>query len=78
LVLVLFRVAFGFKVGTKSFKFYRFEKGKFAFPGQFQKKKDVFKMTAHKTLRIKVKLAKKTKQNWLIPQWICRRTGNMI
>ena len=35
-------------------------------------------MSSNKTLRIKVKLAKKLKQNWPIPQWIRMRTGNKI
>ena len=34
--------------------------------------------SANKTLRIKVKLAKKLKQNRPIPQWIRMRTGNTI
>ncbi|CAN7978290.1 unnamed protein product, partial [Ixodes persulcatus] len=36
------------------------------------------KMAAHKTFRIKQKLAKKLKQNRPIPQWIRMRTGNTI
>merc|ERR1712135_153822 len=35
-------------------------------------------MSAHKTFRIKRKLAKKLKQNRPIPQWIRMRTGNTI
>ncbi|XP_017302241.1 60S ribosomal protein L39 [Diaphorina citri] len=34
--------------------------------------------SAHKTFRIKMKLAKKLKQNRPIPQWIRMRTGNTI
>ncbi len=34
--------------------------------------------SAHKTFRIKTKLAKKLKQNRPIPQWIRMRTGNTI
>ncbi|KAI8127354.1 60S ribosomal protein L39, partial [Lucilia cuprina] len=33
---------------------------------------------AHKTFRIKQKLAKKLKQNRSVPQWIRLRTGNTI
>merc|ERR1711982_215843 len=36
------------------------------------------KMGSHKTLKIKKVLAKKQKQNRLIPQWIRMRTGNTI
>ncbi|XP_021931188.1 60S ribosomal protein L39 [Zootermopsis nevadensis] len=35
-------------------------------------------MSAHKTFRIKRKLAKKLKQNRPIPQWVRMRTGNTI
>ncbi|KAF4520842.1 hypothetical protein B566_EDAN007138 [Ephemera danica] len=35
-------------------------------------------MSAHKTFRIKRKLAKKLRQNRPIPQWIRMRTGNTI
>ncbi|CAG0903857.1 unnamed protein product, partial [Cyprideis torosa] len=35
-------------------------------------------MAAHKTFRIKMKLAKKAKQNRPIPQWVRMRTGNTI
>ncbi|KAL3257906.1 hypothetical protein MRX96_046438, partial [Rhipicephalus microplus] len=35
-------------------------------------------MAAHKTFRIKQKLAKKLKQNRPIPQWIRMKTGNTI
>ncbi|XP_042234208.1 60S ribosomal protein L39-like [Homarus americanus] len=35
-------------------------------------------MAAHKTFRIKVKLAKKMKQNRPIPPWIRNCTGNKI
>ncbi|KAJ9588109.1 hypothetical protein L9F63_018518, partial [Diploptera punctata] len=35
-------------------------------------------MAAHKTFRIKMKLAKKLKQNRPIPQWVRMRTGNTI
>ncbi|XP_046394454.1 60S ribosomal protein L39 [Ischnura elegans] len=35
-------------------------------------------MSAHKTFKIKQKLAKKLKQNRPIPQWIRMRTGNTI
>ncbi|KAB7494890.1 60S ribosomal protein L39 [Armadillidium nasatum] len=35
-------------------------------------------MAAHKTFRIKMKLAKKMKQNRPIPPWIRNRTGNKI
>ncbi|XP_035788629.1 60S ribosomal protein L39 [Anopheles albimanus] len=35
-------------------------------------------MSAHKTFRIKQKLAKKLKQNRPIPQWIRMRTNNTI
>lgn len=34
--------------------------------------------TAHKTFRIKIKLAKKAKQNRPIPYWIRQRTDNTI
>jgi large subunit ribosomal protein L39e len=34
--------------------------------------------SAHKTFRIKRKLAKKLKQNRPIPQWVRMRTGNTI
>ncbi|XP_064535642.1 large ribosomal subunit protein eL39-like [Drosophila montana] len=36
------------------------------------------KMAAHKSFRIKQKLAKKLKQNRSVPQWVCLRTGNTI
>ncbi|XP_053949537.1 60S ribosomal protein L39-like [Anastrepha ludens] len=35
-------------------------------------------MAAHKSFRIKQKLAKKLKQNRSVPQWIRLRTGNTI
>ncbi|GFU46480.1 hypothetical protein NPIL_343401, partial [Nephila pilipes] len=35
-------------------------------------------MASHKTYKIKMKLAKKMKQNRPIPQWIRLRTGNTI
>eukprot|EP01115_Flamella_aegyptia_P002273 TRINITY_DN136292_c0_g1_i1.p2 TRINITY_DN136292_c0_g1~~TRINITY_DN136292_c0_g1_i1.p2 ORF type:complete len:52 (+),score=8.13 TRINITY_DN136292_c0_g1_i1:52-207(+) len=35
-------------------------------------------MPAHKSFRIKKKLAKKARQNRPIPQWIRFRTGNRI
>ncbi|EEB11052.1 60S ribosomal protein L39, putative [Pediculus humanus corporis] len=35
-------------------------------------------MSAHKTFKIKAKLAKKLKQNRPIPQWVRMRTGNTI
>eukprot|EP00500_Bicosoecida_sp_ms1_P002508 CAMPEP_0203809508 /NCGR_PEP_ID=MMETSP0115-20131106/2325_1 /ASSEMBLY_ACC=CAM_ASM_000227 /TAXON_ID=33651 /ORGANISM="Bicosoecid sp, Strain ms1" /LENGTH=51 /DNA_ID=CAMNT_0050718243 /DNA_START=68 /DNA_END=223 /DNA_ORIENTATION=+ len=35
-------------------------------------------MPSHKSLRTKVKLAKKAKQNRPIPQWIRLRTDNTI
>lgn len=38
----------------------------------------LIEMSAHKTFRIKQKLAKKLKQNRPIPQWIRMRTGNTI
>ncbi len=37
-----------------------------------------FFQAAHKTLRIKTKLAKKMKQNRPIPQWVRMKTGNTI
>ncbi|XP_023240684.1 60S ribosomal protein L39 [Centruroides sculpturatus] len=37
-----------------------------------------FEMAAHKTFKIKQKLAKKMKQNRPIPQWIRLKTGNSI
>ncbi|XP_017148354.1 60S ribosomal protein L39 [Drosophila miranda] len=36
------------------------------------------KMAAHKSFRIKQKLAKKLKQNRSVPQWVRLRTGNTI
>ncbi|XP_045055523.1 large ribosomal subunit protein eL39-like [Desmodus rotundus] len=35
-------------------------------------------MSSYKTCRIKRLLAKKQKQNWLIPQWIQIKTGNKV
>ncbi|UYV62384.1 RPL39 [Cordylochernes scorpioides] len=35
-------------------------------------------MSSHKTFRIKMKLAKKARQNRPIPQWIRMRTDNKI
>ncbi|ELU13653.1 hypothetical protein CAPTEDRAFT_169125 [Capitella teleta] len=35
-------------------------------------------MAAHKSFRIKKKLAKKQKQNRPIPQWVRMQTGNTI
>uniref|UniRef100_T1KZQ2 Large ribosomal subunit protein eL39 n=1 Tax=Tetranychus urticae TaxID=32264 RepID=T1KZQ2_TETUR len=35
-------------------------------------------MSAHKTFRVKIKLAKKQKTNRPIPQWIRMKTGNKI
>ncbi|KAL8568176.1 60S ribosomal protein L39 [Nucella lapillus] len=35
-------------------------------------------MGAHKSLRIKIKLARKIKQNRPIPQWVRMKTGNTI
>ncbi|XP_055696616.1 60S ribosomal protein L39 isoform X1 [Lutzomyia longipalpis] len=35
-------------------------------------------LAAHKTFRVKQKLAKKLKQNRPIPHWIRMRTGNTI
>ncbi|XP_054257343.1 60S ribosomal protein L39-like [Macrosteles quadrilineatus] len=35
-------------------------------------------ISAHKTFKIKQKLAKKLKQNRPIPQWVRMRTGNTI
>ncbi|CAG0914460.1 unnamed protein product [Notodromas monacha] len=38
----------------------------------------VYVLAAHKTFRIKQKLAKKQRQNRPVPQWIRLRTGNTI
>ncbi|EDW01933.1 60S ribosomal protein L39 [Drosophila grimshawi] len=38
----------------------------------------VDEMAAHKSFRIKQKLAKKLKQNRSVPQWVRLRTGNTI
>ncbi|KAH3884976.1 hypothetical protein DPMN_008962 [Dreissena polymorpha] len=35
-------------------------------------------MSAHKTFRTKMKLARKQKQNRPIPQWVRMKTGNTI
>ncbi|XXQ38185.1 60S ribosomal protein L39 [Plasmodiophora brassicae] len=35
-------------------------------------------MPSHKSFKIKVKLAKKQRQNRPLPQWIRMRTGNTI
>ena len=35
-------------------------------------------MGAHKSFRIKMKLAKKQKQNRPVPQWVRMKTGNTI
>ncbi|XP_013115864.1 large ribosomal subunit protein eL39 [Stomoxys calcitrans] len=47
-----------------------------SFPSFVSNKED--EMAAHKTFRIKQKLAKKLKQNRSVPQWIRLRTGNTI
>ncbi|XP_078671229.1 large ribosomal subunit protein eL39 [Branchiostoma floridae x Branchiostoma belcheri] len=47
-------------------------------PSWSRREAKTVKMGAHKTFRIKKKLAKKQKQNRPIPQWVRMKTGNTI